>query len=314
MIYDYLILDGQNFYWRIVLNTFKKVGDGNLEDLKKIENLGGKIIENALSKLESLKNQFCTENSDIYILFDNPSSKYDMRKQIYQEYKHARDKKNIPASFYKILEVFQSILIYYSDNLYLVEKSGYEADDLTLPLLNYLNFNNENKKFILISADLDWARNIRKNVHWFNYKDVLDINTFKEIYGFDGGGKVQFFKTLHGDNSDNIPNALPHCPKEILNYIVSTYNNLESLLQNLWKDKIIPLNWKVKIKDAETQLKINNQLTEFLMVEGNIEEDIIKCSFNKQGLKKMYELLGLNLDLKAYNKDEDNFFEPLKII
>lgn len=308
MPYKYLIIDGQNLYWRTVLGVFKNIYSLEEESEGEVNSI---VIKEAFKRLENLKARFGYEDSLIYLLFDNPSSKINKRKLIYKEYKHARDKKVIPPVFYRILEVFQTLLQYAYNNCFLIMVEDLEADDLAKPLIDSLTFNEEDRGLV-ISADLDWARNITKNIDWFNYVAIYNEFSFKEEHGFSPiGKKIQLYKAFHGDNSDNIPNAVPYLPKEVLLYLVNKFDTLEDLLSNLWTIQECPQTWKLKIKDAESQLVINYTLADFLDTPEKIEKDIVVCQENVKVLRYLYQLAGIPLDTKVFDPDSDNFFQSI---
>jgi 5'-3' exonuclease len=311
MQYKHLIIDVQNLYWRSVLNTFKNLQ--NLSEKQEELNINSVIIPETLKRIEQLKERFGEKDCQVYLLFDNPMSGLNRRKSIYQEYKHARDKRVIPPIFYRTLEFLEIILQYYNSNTFILRIDGLEADDLVQPLLEKILEIDKDNNCLLISADLDWSKSITENIHWFNYLQVFDINVFKEKYGFSPkGNKIQLYKAFHGDNSDNIPNAVPYLPKEVLLCLVNKFDSLSELLTSIFIVEECPKQWQIKIKEAEKQLKINYFLADFMKIEDDIRDYMIICEENIKVLKYWFNFLNIPLEAKLFNPTEDNFFEIIK--
>lgn len=155
MKYKYLVLDTNNFYWRCITSCIEK--SMKLEDYI----VSNDTIIQFLKNLKDLINRFAYEDSTIYFLCDNPKSKINERKDLSNgQYKHSRENKNLPKNIYKTFNILIEILKSYSDNFKIVQCDGYEADDLTLPILEHIKKQDKNTNVLVVSADLDWARNI----------------------------------------------------------------------------------------------------------------------------------------------------------
>ena len=299
MIYDNIIIDSQNLYWRSVLSSLKKCLDG--EDDKIYSN----SIREFLDRVNNLKNRFGTYKSKIYLLFDNPLSITNKRKTIDVEYKHSRDTKNVPKNFYKTLDSLQEILKVYKNSLYIIKHDGLEADDLVYPLLHKLK--NEETK-IVISTDMDWARSlgVDDKCNWFNFVEEYNKEKFKEKYKFDPSGKaIQMYKAIHGDNSDSIPNAVPYLPKEILLDIITKYNSPKELFINLTQ---YPEKWKIKITDAKNRIITNYKLVDFIEYK-KLNNFIFECKENIELLRFYFNLYNLQFETRMHDPEKDGFFE-----
>jgi len=307
MKYDNLIIDCNNLFWRSVVQFVKNyMADSDPSD----KEFYSVAIEKTLSKILNLKREFGNKEYTIYIIHDNPFSKINERQAISENYKHARKSKDIPHVFYKTLEKFLEILKVYDNNFYIIGLEGCEADDLVPHVLN------EVKGYsLLISADLDWARSITKTTHWFNFVNVYTIETFIKDYGFNPSeNRIKMYKTIHGDSSDNIENAVPYLPKEMLLHIVNKYQDIPHLFLNLWQDDFIPKQWKIKIKDSEIQLKINYQLVDFMDIEVPFWKMLYKCVEDIAALKSWFNLLDISFETRMLDKKNiaNRFFEKKK--
>jgi len=299
-----VIIDLNNLYWRSITNTIKKIIEQEEED-----KFYSMIIQDSLERINQLKNVYGNNETNVYILHDNPFSKINERELIDSSYKHARKNKNIPQVFYKSLEKLIEILKSYDNNFYIVSHNKCEADDLVLPIINKVK-----NSCLLISADLDWARSVSQEnrIYWFNYHKVYDVDTFIDDYGFNPSGNgVKIYKAIHGDKSDCIENAVPYLPKIILSHIIENYDSIYDLLANMWKNEEIPKQWKLKIQEAQIQLKINYQLVDFITLDLTFTDIAYKCLLNIEKLRSWFALL----DIPFFNfmidpkRDSHNFLE-----
>jgi hypothetical protein len=260
-------------------------------------------IQDSLVRIQEFMKQYGNKDCKVYIIHDNPFSKINERERLYSSYKHARKNKNIPPVFYKSLEKLIEILKLYHNNFYLVNYKGCEADDLVPQVLAHKQGN-----ALLISADMDWARGISSEVHWFNYSTLYDIDKFKTDYGFDPSNNgVKMYKCIHGDRSDCIDNAVPYLPKNILLHIVNTYGSLVELFKNIWSDEVIPKQWKLKIKDCENQLKINYQLVDYLNIDVSFEDISYKCVEDLETLRAFFLMLDISFESRMMDAKRDAF-------
>lgn len=308
MKYNNLIIDLNNLFWRATIQSLNKIiSDGNIDD-----NLFYSVtISDCLDRFNQLRNIYGDGNTTIYVLHDNPFSKINERELMDSSYKHARKNKNIPPIFYKSLDRFIEILKVYINNLYIVSYSKCEADDLVLPVLNHIG----DDSVLMISADMDWARGINDKVHWFNFSTIYSKDNFIDKYGFNPENNgVKLYKAIHGDKSDCIENAVPNLPKKILYYIVDNYTDIYDLLNRIWRDDEIPKQWKLKIKEAEIQLKINYQLVDFLPIDFNFNEIAIPAKEDIKELRGWFELMDLQKENRMIDpkKDAHSFLERKK--
>jgi len=297
--YNYLLIDGNNLFWRCFSRGLKKYVV--LDDFHLFI---GTIKEN-LDTIEQLKKSFAYEDSILYFCFDNPESVINLRKFLDENYKSHRFKKNAPKGLYKTLNLFVELLKIYSDNYRIVNVDSLEADDLTLPIIKKLKLN-KNNRCLAISNDLDWARNLALSDYcfWWNYNKVYNRKTFESEYNFYPiGNKIQLFKAIHGDTSDNIKNAVPYLPKELLLKIVNKFNNVDELFDNLWKEDY-PLIWKQRIKDAEKIIRANEYLVDFIELDLNIEDYTLICKKNIKMLKLFYDTLDLEYESFMCTKEQ----------
>ena len=298
MKFDNIIVDCNNIFWRSVISIVKKLSEDQDENI-----FYSLTIQDTLERIMQLKKTYGHNDTILYIAHDNPFSRINERELIDSTYKHARKNKKVPSVFYKSLEKLLEILKFYDDNLYLIGYDKCEADDLVLPILKHVKGTT-----LMVSADMDWARGISDDgICWFNFSKVYDVETFTKEYGFNPSGNgVKIYKAIHGDKSDCIENAVPHIPQKLLAHIVENYDSIYDLLNRVFRDEVIPKQWKFKIQEAQIQLKINYQLVDFLPLDLSFEDIAIECKEDKEQLRSWMKLLDIPLENRLIDPKRDS--------
>lgn len=319
MRYNHILIDGNNFFFRTFISASKKDTGVETDTPDKIF---VSAIENALNRLKDIvKTHGAGENkTTVWFLVDNPKSKINIRKYIDPNYKSPRDKKKIPEKLYLSLDIFAKILKCYSDNYVLAWSDSLEADDLTLPIINKIK-PNKNEKVLCCSADLDWARNISEYVHWLKFQsgkkyEVYDLNKFKNEYGFTASGKsIQLYKAIAGDRADSIPIAVKNIPKKILSSLIENYKDVDDFFRHYKKDNLISETWKKKIKKSESRIRLNYQLADFVRVEKDLLDTFSYCRKNINELVFWYDTLCIPKEPFMIDTETENvnIFEAQKL-
>ncbi|RUM59443.1 MAG: 5'-3' exonuclease, partial [Persephonella sp.] len=122
----------------------------------------------------------------------------------------------------------------------ILEKEGFEADDIIATLVN--KFKN-NYEIIIVSPDKDMLQLVDKNVKLYNpMQNILyDVEKVKEKYGIYPNQFVDY-QAIVGDNVDNIK-GVKGVGKKTAAELLNKYGNLEEILANLD-------NLKPKIREA----------------------------------------------------------------
>jgi len=297
--FNNLIIDGSNLFWRASSVTIKKQLDSK-EDI-----FYPYAIIDSFKRIKELVNQFGYETSKVFLLFDNPTSAFNLRRIVSNgQYKHNREKG--PEALWHTLSIFQEIASVYSDNFYIVKADDLEADDLTIILKKELE-----GPSLFISADLDWARNIDEEDHWFNWNSVYTSKLFKDKHGYSPlGDKIQIYKAIHGDNSDCINNVVPNIPKKLLANLVNKFNNINELFKYAKENQ--NEKWLKKIVEAENDIRNNYILVDFVDINLSYNSIVKQGKENIRSLRKLYELLGLTLEPRMLFKT-DSFITRKKM-
>ena len=310
MKFKYLLIDGNNLFWRAFNTSLKKFVFENNE-----HQIFPGAIKESFNKIKLLFNFLAYKNSFFYFLFDNPEVNINIRKFIDENYKSNRFTRNAPKGFYNTLNLFIEILKHYSDNYKILYIDSLEADDLTKPIIEQLDIEKYNK-CVVISNDMDWARNLSLSEHcyWYSYDKIIDRKLFEEIYEFKPiANRIQMYKAIHGDSSDNIKNSLPFLPKKILLDILEKFNSVDELYKKLYRTNY-PDKWKQKIKEAEIDIKKNEDLVNFQPVEINIDDNLWNCKQNIKKLRYYFDILNLEYEQWMIDKSSDEgIFKRQKI-
>lgn len=194
MLYDYIIIDTANLFYRL--------------EVKNNENATIKALVNHINK-EALPH--LRKDGELYLIFD-PISLSDIdeskafnftttRKEINSSYK----KNRTYSSIYKnVILVIQKYFAYRGEQIKEIYSDAFEADDFIEPLFKKIDVS---KKIALVTTDLDYSRYITKNVSMINkgYDNPYEMKDFIETFKFKPTVAANtFYKAIFGDKSDNI--------------------------------------------------------------------------------------------------------------
>lgn len=218
MLYDYIIIDSANLFYRCL---------GKNDAVEP-------VVKKMISFTEDLRQSLA---DTLYILFD-PLSEYDLgesksfkfpsseRKKIDENYKANRQYSSL---YYQAIVLYKKYYTYRGDKVVTIYSQDYEADDFVEPLIDKLGWD---KKIALITTDEDWARYISDNIHMINkgLDKPYTKKEFEQKYLFKPTKTaIILYKALYGDTSDNIKGAI---------YLDKTklVNNIKELCYNYIKE------------------------------------------------------------------------------
>ncbi len=301
--YDVLIIDVSNLYYR----SFYSCQSRGFTS----KTLYQKTIEQTLKSLNNLEIKYGWEWNKVYLLFDNPTSRSNLRSEISSEYKANR--KKMPKMFYDYLNYLKTLLLSYSSDYKVVFAQMLEADDLVQPIIEILD---PKDSIMLVSADLDWSRSIYHNerdIVWYNFKKIFDKDEFKIEFGFPPTiDKIILYKCLTGDDSDGIKKVVRQLSNENIKQLCNDFNTVEEVYVNVNSIKYLTQTFKYRIQENIEGLRINKKLIEYINIKsfGNIESFIHDCSFKASELKLFYT--GLKIDEKFDTRLEEKFEKKYK--
>ena len=218
MLYDYIVIDSANLFYRCL---------GKNDTVEP-------IVKKMISFTEDLRQSL---SDTLYLLFD-PLSEYDLgesksfkfptseRKKIDENYKANRQYNSL---YYQAIVLYKKYYTYRGEKVVTIYSQEYEADDFVEPLLDYIG---PDKKVALVTTDFDWARYISDNVHMINkgLDKPYSTKDFEERFLFKPTkASIILYKALYGDTSDNIKGAI---------YLDKTklVNNIKELCYNYIKE------------------------------------------------------------------------------
>jgi len=321
--YDHIIIDTNLLYYK----NYSTHEDLTYEVKGKKIVTGG--IYGSIISIKKLIRDFLGEYGTVWCVFDNATSKQNMRQRMIDPtYKVSRKKRSKP--FYRSLDYLRLILMNYDSNIKVIYGTGFEADDLVPNILKEISFNDS---ILLVSEDLDWSRLIEYNkrpIHQFMKKQVFDGIKFNNKYNFfPTNNKVSMYKAIKGDKSDDIPIGIPRVPTKKVIELIEAYKDIYDLIENIRYTNILTDKWKKDFSDNRSRLRLNYQLVSFIPVDQSyFKQFVTKGKYRPSYLKRLYESLGFKIrtfDSRVFDyilkqkfisehyKYQDDFFRPPKI-
>ena len=183
-----------------------------------------------LGFMNSLIDVIKRENPDhLAVAFDKNGS--DFRNDLYPAYKSHRDE--TPEAI-KIAVPFIHQLLK-AMHIPIIEKSGFEADDLIGTLAKQAE--KANYQVFMVTPDKDFAQLVSENI--FMYKpsrmgngiEIWGVDQIKEKFEVDKPEQVIDLLGMMGDSADNFP-GLPGVGEKTAKKFIKEYGSFENLLAN----------------------------------------------------------------------------------
>ena len=166
---------------------------------------------------------------NLAVCFDKGGSK--TRKEIYQEYKSNR--LETPEAIKIAVPYIQNILK--AMNISVIEKEGYEADDIIGTLAKKAE--KKGFKIFMVTPDKDFAQLVSENIFMYrparlgNEIEIWGVPEVKKKFDIENPDQVIDYLGMMGDSVDNIP-GLPGVVDKTAKKFIKQYGSLENLLQN----------------------------------------------------------------------------------
>lgn len=324
MRFDNILIDVSNLFHRgyAVMSSMTHVMSDGTEMVT-----GG--IYNSIRMIQKIESEYLSPGGMLYLLFDNCFASDDRRKIIDPMYKANRTKADV--SFARSLDLFQLIALSYKDNWVIVNRQGYEADDLVYPIVSSIDGTS-----LLISNDMDWMRALSETVSVGKYEEggyvIYDRERFKNKMGFYPSlSGMCIYKSFRGDTSDNIPAGVSGMRSKDLSMILDKYVSDRPPL-DIMKDIIRDVDtldlsdaWKDKIRENKSRLLLNCRLVDYLHIgKDEMADAMFSSRFQPRVLYTMYESLGFDVSkidprvMQFFEKREkkisdDSFFQKSMI-
>jgi len=232
-------------------------------------------------------------------LFDEIKPKYlavvldakgpTFRHELYEDYKATRPP--MPDDLVEQLPYIKAIVK--GLNVKMIEKEGYEADDI----IGTLARKGEQKDFlvVIVTGDKDFRQLISPQISlWDTMKDKFtDYETFIEEYGLEPDQFIDLMG-LSGDSSDNIP-GVPGVGEKTAMGLVKDFGSLEGVFEHLGEIK------KKKLKENLEKSQADALLSKKLVTIEQfapIDEDIGDLRVGEPDSQELSEIF-LELEFKG---------------
>ena len=224
----------------------------------------------------------------IFVVYDRPEP--TIRHSIFKEYKATRP--STPDDLK--IQIQLSKKIFSAFNIPIIEKIGYEADDLIATLKEKFSFSAS--EIIILTGDLDTLQLVdEKTKILIMQKGITQTNIYnifkvKEKFGILPQ-QVPDYKALIGDASDNIPGISGIGPKTA-SRLLQEYKNLEGIIKEAGEKKL-EQNLAKKIIENKEKLLFHRDLIT-LRRDIEIEEKFLKPyqGFQNENLIPVFQEFG----------------------
>lgn len=279
--YDAILVDCNNFAYRTFQHKKDKPSTVSKKQVYK------KAVCNFISAIDTLKRDYLHSDGNIYLLFDNPTSRIDLqstfyfadRKKAYAKYKSDRSKE--PKEFYNSLDLIKYYYLTAEPIYHTVQVPRLEADDLVEPVLRLYC---KDKPALLVTNDLDWARYVNDKVQWLPGAEVEGLEQLEGRLGFKlTEQSLVAYKSLFGDDADNIPSIAPHSMRAGFSALAETIQNAGDLPRMSCDSDLVeryPL--LARVRENERQYRINLQLVNAIAVADNHVEAVCTTGRNSE--------------------------------
>ncbi len=227
------------------------------------------------------------------------------RHKMYTEYKAQR--KGMPPELAMQMPVMKEILR--AMNVTILEKEGYEADDI-IGTVSRMCRENEVECLILTGDkdDLQLASDTTRVLLTVTRggsttTTEMDSDDFEDTYGITPGQFVDV-KGLMGDSSDNVPGVKGIGEKTAFEYI-KKFKSIENLYENL-DDSIIKPAARQKLIDGRDMAILSKQLCTIdrnVPLDFSIEDAVVK-PYDTERLTELYTNLEFSVFLKKLDSEK----------
>ncbi|MCO6175118.1 DNA polymerase I [Flavobacterium sp. NRK F10] len=180
--------------------------------------------------MNSLMDVIRREKPDhLAVAFDKGGSTY--RLEMFEDYKANRDE--TPEAIKIAVPYIQELLK--AMQIPIIEKAGYEADDLIGTLSKQAE--KEGFKVFMVTPDKDFAQLVSENIFMYrparmgNGIEIWGVDEVKQKFEIDNPLQVIDFLAMMGDAIDNIP-GLPGVGEKTAKKFLAQYGSIETLLEN----------------------------------------------------------------------------------
>ncbi len=264
------------------------------------------IHTNAMYGFLNIMFKFLDEEKPDYLTVAFDVSAPTFRHKEYSEYKGTRKpaqpelKQQIPL----IKEVLKSM------NITIVEKEGFEADDLIGTIAK--SSAQKGYEVSIVSGDRDLLQLAQDNIKIRipkTKKGVTEVEDYlpKDVMEVYGVTPLEFIdvKALMGDASDNIPGA-PGVGPKTATAIIAKYHSVENVFAHI--DEVTPPKAKQSISENEQQVRMSRFLAEInihVPLDYDINDSKVGEFFNSTSYE-LFKRFNFKSYLKRFEKTDIN--------
>ena len=245
------------------------------------------------------------------------------RHKLYEGYKANR--KGMPEELAEQMPLIKEILR--AMNIDIVEKEGYEADDVLGTLSRYGE--KQGLHVTILSGDRDTFQLATDNVTiriprtkgGKTETDLFDRNKIIETYGIEPKQLIEV-KGLQGDTSDNIP-GVPGIGEKTALSLIQKYGSIDNLYNKIEKDEDdLKGKQREKIKDNKELAELSKALGTINLevpIEDTLEQFKVE-EWDKEEVLKLFKELNFNRYIERFhltgekNNQEENYKIEFKMI
>lgn len=187
------------------------------------------------------------------VIFDTKEPTFRHKK--FKEYKATRQKmpEEMAAQYPRIVELVEAL------NIPLIEKAGYEADDIIATLAKQAE--KQGIETYMVTGDKDFLQLLSPLVKRYNVRpgkdvEILDDKALLEQYELKPEQVVDFL-ALVGDSSDNIP-GVKGVGEKTAKELIKEYSSLDNLYKNL--EQISKKGLQEKLKTDKDHAYLSREL------------------------------------------------------
>lgn len=240
------------------------------------------------------------------------------RHKMYEGYKANRH--GMPNELAEQMPIIKEILK--DMNITIIEKEGYEADDVLGTLSK--RGEKEGMEVTILSGDRDTFQlasshitvRIPRTKAGKTEVEDFDRNKVLEVYGLEPEKLIEV-KGLQGDTSDNIPGVPGVGEKTALN-IVKEYGTIENLYKEIEEDRAPSIKGKTREKIIENKdLALLSKELGTINVNVPIEESLdslAKKEWNKEAVLNKFKELKFNRYIERFELNNNESLENNKEI
>lgn len=236
--------------------------------------------------------------------FDLPAPTFRHKK--YKEYKAGRPP--TPKEIYRQIPKIREILKVF--NVPILEKEGFEADDVIGTIVNLVSNGQSRKEIetIILSSDSDVFQLVNDQTKVYALKKgiknivLYDKELVKEKFEGLLPEQLLDFKALTGDPSDNIP-GVPGIGRKIATKLIKEFGTIESLYQKIENTeyKMQP-SLKAKLVENKEKAFLSKMLIRIKIdtpIDFSLRESVWG-NYNKEEVIKILEKFGFHSLVKKF--------------